>query len=288
VIIPPEQLPIEQYHKSAPGWWSKTSLRYYQERGPAWTKLWLDGQVQAHKPEGVDAGLALDCYLTEGAEAFNKRFPRLPASAPKKPTKAQREAMRPSRETIEAIRWWDEWNAAHEGCIILSEEDRCILFEAVDAVRRLPCWPDVERCSAQTTVRRRSEALDFGLQSRPDWLSASTGRLYDLKKTRKLSIFGKQAIDLGYHLQAAVAGWCLAGDGIQIERASLIAVEWERGARAREYVIPHAALVAGDTAMRELAADIADRMARNDWTDRQAEAEPLAIPEYILRKMESA
>jgi exodeoxyribonuclease VIII len=283
-------MPIQKYHGaySLPKWWSKTSLRYYQKHGPAWTKLWLDDQIQPHVPDGADVGLALDCYLTEGAATFAKRYPVVPAGAPKKPSKTQREAKKPSPETVEAIHWWDEFYAVYGfNCVILSHEDRTILTEAADAVRRLSCWKEIEESQAQMTVRREAAALGIGLQSRPDWLHLGRGRLRDLKKTRDLDIFGRQAIDLGYHLQAAVASWCLAGDQIAIEQASLVAVEWERGARAREFIIPHEALVAGDHDMRALAAEVADRIKRNDWTDQQEKAEMLPIPDYMMRKLEA-
>ncbi|MEY2800528.1 MAG: hypothetical protein RL513_112, partial [Pseudomonadota bacterium] len=70
MIIPPSEMPIDRYHHSAPRWWSKTSLRYYQDHGPAWVKLWLDDQIKPPTPDGAEVGLALDCYLTEGADAF--------------------------------------------------------------------------------------------------------------------------------------------------------------------------------------------------------------------------
>lgn len=287
-IIPASELPIERYHASAPRWWSKTSLRRFREEGAPWTGMWLRGEVEPSTPDGVEQGMAIDCLLTEGAESLAKRFPCLPKDAPKKPSKSQREAKKPSPDTVAAIAWWDAWNAAHPGAIVLSFEDRQILTEAADAIRRLPCWSEIEESQAQATVRRDSPGLGIGLQARPDWLHVGKGRLRDLKKTRSLAFFGKQAIDLDYHLQAAVAGWCLAGDGISIEQASLVAVEWKRGARAREYIIPHEALVEGDTRMREIAAEVADRYARGDWSDQQAGPEVLPIPEYMLRRMGAA
>jgi hypothetical protein len=285
MIIPASELPIERYHACAPRWWSKTSLRRFKDEGAPWTGMWLRGEVEPSTPDGVEQGLAIDCLLTEGAESFARRFPRLPRNAPKKPTKAQREAKKPAPESVEAIRWWDEWNAANASSIILSHDDHVICAEAADAIRALPCWSEIEASQAQATVRRDSPGLGIGLQARPDWLHAGNGRLRDLKKTRSLAMFGKQAIDLGYHFQASIAGWCLAGDGIGIEQASLVAVEWKRGARAREYIIPHEALAEGDKQMREIAAEVADRYARGDWSDRQEQPEVLPIPEYMLRRM---
>jgi hypothetical protein len=287
-IIPASELPIEQYHRSAPAWLSKTTLRYFAENGAPWFKLFLDGQIKPPTPGGVEHGLALDCLLTEDAAAFARRFPVLPDDAPRRPDSRQRNAKKPSPETVAAIAWWDAWDAEHPGAIHLSSDDRLILADAAAAVRALPCWSEIEASMAQATVRRHAASLGLGLQSRPDWLRADRGAVRDLKKTRDLSRFGAQAIDLGYHLQAAVAGWCLAGDEIGLEHASLVAVEWERGARAREYVIPHEALVYADRQMREIAAEIADRIARGDWTDRQGQAEPLPVPGWMMAKMEAA
>jgi hypothetical protein len=113
------------------------------------------------------------------------------------------------------------------------------------------------------------------------------GIVRDLKKTRSLEHFGKQAIDLGYHLQAALAGWCLAADGIMVERSTLVAVEWERGARAREYIIPDEALQDGMQTLQALAGEIAWRIRADDWTDIQESPEPLDIPSWMMRKMEA-
>lgn len=288
MIIPPAEMPIGKYHKSAPRWWSKSTLRLYQSMGAPWMGLYLQDLVEAPQPDGTEQGSALDCLLTEGLGTFLTRYPRRPPGAPKRPTKAQLTAKKPSQESIDAIAYWKAWDAANPGAIILSDEDHAILQEAAAAVRRLPCWKEIEESQAQATVRRDAPQLGIGLQSRPDWIHTGRGRLRDLKKTRDLDMFGRQAIDLGYHLQAAVASWCLAGDSIGVEQASLVAVEWQRGARAREYIIPHEALVDGDRQMRDLARDVADRLARNDWTDQQTSPELLPIPEYMLRRMSEA
>lgn len=269
-IIPSSELSIDDYHKAAPAWMSKTTLRYFKDYGAPWFKLFLDGQVEPAKPGGVEQGAALDCLLTEDGADFAARFAIKPAGMDGR-TKEGR-----------------AWAEAHIGKAILSEADMAILQDAAAAVRALPCWPEIEASVAQATVRRHAAALGFGLQSRPDWLRAERGAVRDLKKTRDLGRFGSQAIDLGYHLQAAVAGWCLAGDGIGLEHASLVAVEWERGARAREYIIPHEVLTYADQQMREIASEIADRLARGDWTDRQIAAEPLPVPAWLMRQMEDA
>jgi len=267
-IIPAEQLPIEVYHSSAPAWLSKTSIRDYLEHGPSWFRqAYIDKTLARQTPGGAEQGQALDCYLTEGEEVFVKRY-----------------VVKPPELSL-ATKEGKAWKEAHAGRKVISHEDSEILADAVAAVVTHPQWAGIQCARAQTTIRRYSQGLGLGLQSRPDWLDVNRGILYDLKKTRDLSRFGAQAIDLGYHIQAAIAGWCLAGESIPLEHAYLVAVEWERGARCRVYEIPQEALAHAEQTMRQAAAEIADRIKRDYWTDNQSQIEQLPIPEYLMRKM---
>lgn len=265
-------LPISNYHNAIhPGkevWLSKTTLREFSEMGPAWWKLAnIDKVIAKERPGGALQGLALDCYLTEGSAAFYDRF-----------------AIKPPDMSF-ATKEGKAWKAEHEGKEFLSDDDHAIMLDAADAVRRCSRWPEIEKSKAQATIRRHSDGLGLGLQSRPDWLNVGCGTIDDLKKTANLDTFGKQAIDLSYHLQAAIAGWCLVGDNIQLEHAYLVAVEWARGARCRVYEIPHDVLEYADKQMRKVAAEIADRLERNDWTDKQESTEQLPVPEWYRRRM---
>ncbi len=73
-----------------------------------------------------------------------------------------------------------------------------------------------------------------------------------------------------------------------LEHAYLVAVEWERGARARVYEIPHDVLSYADRQMRDLAAEIAHRLKTKDWADQQPEGEELPIPGWLMAKIEMA
>lgn len=273
MILSPSELPISEYHASTPRWWSKTSLRNFQSLGPAWTKLaYIDKCLMQETPGGALQGAALDCLLTEGVDSFGERFVIKP------------EGM--SFATKEGKQWKSD--NVGEGMDVLPHDDWLILADAADAVRRCCEWPEIEKALAQHTCRRDQPALGVGLQARPDWMGPNVGKVWDLKKTRDLSRFGAQAIDLGYHLQAAIAGWCLAGDGVAIERSYLVAVEWERGARCRVYEIPHDVLEHADREMRKAVAEIAERITSGNWTDRQESPELLNVPAWVQRKMEAA
>lgn len=270
-IINSTDLPIEQYHSCVPEWLSKTSLRDLIDHGAKWFhQSYIGKTIKRTAPGGVEQGSALDCLLTEGHAAFNARYVIKPDDYDGRTSAGK------------------AWRVEHEDQLHLSAKDFAILGDAADAVRLDPVWKDVEQASAQLTVRRSSESLGLGLQSRPDFLALDRGAIYwDLKKTRDLDLFGKQAINLGYHLQAAVARWCLKGDGITMGPAYLIAVEWEHGARCHVYEIPEWAIDDGERQMRAAASDIADRLKRNDWTNDPTPVRPLDVPEWMRRKMEA-
>ena len=287
MILPPSALSIEEYHASVPAWLSKTSIMDFRTWGPArWYLVYVAKTLRRPVPGGVEQGQMRDCWLTEGEQAFRDRYVVIPADAPKRPSSAQLKAKKPSADTLDAIAYW----SLFEGKLTVTREDYDILLDAVEAVHGLEEWPRVQEAQAQMTLRRLSSDMGFGVQSRPDWmaLDGSNAITDDLKKTRSLEHFGAQALDLGYHVQAAIAGWALAGDGYEHERANLIAVEWERGARADMYRIPTEALAGGVGIFRETAAEINARMLSGDWSYRQGGAKPLPIPAWRMRQMEGA
>lgn len=266
-------MPIADYHTSAPAWMSKTTLRHFEDYGPKWFKRFLDGKAKPRTPGGVEQGLALDCLLTEGHAVYDARY-----------------VVRPEGIDLRT----KDGKAWRESCgdkEILTTEDSAILADAAEAVRESIAWPWInsQHTQAQATIRRDSAGLGFGLQSRPDWLmiDGQEAVVIDLKKTRDLSRFGTQAIDLGYHLQAAMARWCLAGYGITMSAAYLVAVEWEHAARCKVYRIPDDVLDYADSRMRRIAAEIGRRMMCNDWTERQDEAEELDVPGWLMARMEA-
>jgi hypothetical protein len=270
-ILPPTAMPIGAYHGSAPEWLSKTSIRDFLGHGPAWWhKAYIAKTVKKPTPDGVEQGLALDCLLTEGSDTFAKRYVVKPEGHDGRSKEGK------------------AWLADLGDRTAISAKDHAILMDAADAVRRCVCWPDIERAQAQLTIRRSVAGLAGGLQARPDWFDLQRGLFFDLKKTRDLGRFGAQAIDLGYHLQAAVARWCLQGEGIQMESAILIAVEWEPGARCIPFEIPEWAIDEGEKEMREGAGRIIGHLQAHSWANPTEQPRPLEIPEWRRRKMEGA
>ena len=75
-------------------------------------------------------GLLCHCLLLE-PQRVDERYAFAPADAPKRPTRVQREAKKPSPDTLAAIAFWDDFAKAAEGKEILPAAD---LEEARDIV----------------------------------------------------------------------------------------------------------------------------------------------------------
>lgn len=165
-------------------------------------------------------GRAFDSYLLDGPVLFHMSYVVTPADAPKKPTKAQLEAEKPTPAATELIRWWSGF-MAHAGYrTILSQDDfkQILMLEA--AVNKSP-----EVKAALSGLRQVTFRKDYGgamppVQARPDiWCPAgipgrpdicATPCFVDMKTTASLTDgeFGSFKASMGkhgYHRQAGLA-----------------------------------------------------------------------------------
>jgi hypothetical protein len=219
--------------------------------------------------KAMEQGSALDCFLTEGEEAFYKRY-----------------AMKPDGMSF-ATKEGKAWKEERKEKEIINVGDFAILLEAVEAVKMNPIWPLIAGSLKQSTLRRATN-LGFGLQSRPDFIAFDNGNVYiDLKKTCNLETFGRDAINFGYHYQAALASFCAEDDGIYFDKYLLAVCEWERGSRFRLFNIPMKYIDAARIELVEIATEISKRMKDENWEDVQSEPEDLQATAYQERKMES-
>jgi hypothetical protein len=268
MLIPPSELSIDAYHSSAPQWLSKSSILDFKKHGPQWWNMrYLLGIIPKDEPtDAMEQGNALDCMLTEPEGAFYAKYVIKP------------QGMNFSTKEGKA------WKEKNEGKEIIKGDDYKILLEAVEAVKMNPIWPLIDSSKKQCTLRRQTN-LGFGFQSRPDFIA---GNIYiDLKKTYNLETFGRDAINFGYHYQASLADFCAADDGLRFEKYLLVACEWDRGSRCRVFEIPQMAIDAARIELVTISQEISDRLKSGNWEDIQSEPQPLEIPAYLARKLES-
>lgn len=130
----------------------------------------------------------------------------LPDNAPRRPDSRQRDAKKPSEETVVAIKWWDRFNEGVCGRNVITEDKRREYGDIADAIKRSP---EVSRLLAQPVA---SEVSMFwtcpvtGLQrrGRPDRLREGN-IVIDLKKTACADVreFQAQVVKFRYDVQAA-------------------------------------------------------------------------------------
>lgn len=212
-----------------------------------WNQLtpgaWHDRHILGNKDDDKKhfiVGRALDTLMFEGEETFARSFIATPATyvSEGKPTKANPFPVaeeKPWNGNATACKeWMDEQRA--EGREILSAEDMEIIRHQERAlwanhmVRSLLESPTV---NFQATIRWQDPEDGQLYQARPDALDIENGmRWWDLKTTRNLFGFNKDAFALGYHVQAALIERGLLANGVKAESGSLAIVEKRRFPRA--------------------------------------------------------
>lgn len=95
-------------------------------------------------------------------DRFLKVWATLPDDAPTKPTKRQREAKKPSADTVAAIKWWDEFNANNADKVLLTRAQHASVLRLREAFERNPEAVDL----LAACPRRERVAL---------WVDARTG-----------------------------------------------------------------------------------------------------------------
>lgn len=145
--------------------------------------------------------------LVLGEPNFNANFFVVPDGAPNKPSKKQRNAKKPSPETLDAIQFWDDVLLSKKA--VVSEEDFGVVFAMATAQRRSP---QVARAFENGKPERSLIWLDketgVWLKSRPDWLPHDPTKSFLAQYKSADSIHPRAlsaaAFKYGYHLGAAM------------------------------------------------------------------------------------
>lgn len=126
----------------------------------------IDGSEAWYEEEETIAtlwGNLLDCAVLT-PEMMDSRYAVVPDDAPKKPTKAQIGAKKPSEDTVAAIAYWKRFNEMHAGKQIITYQQ---LHDAYQASERLLAYPGVgdyiKSCDKQVEIRADWQDPDTGL-----------------------------------------------------------------------------------------------------------------------------
>lgn len=164
------------------------SLRHY--------KHWCDHPEDDATSAALDFGHALHCAVLEPGD-FDARFSVLPADAPRRPTAAQWNAKKPSPDSLAAMDWWRQWNAANQGKQILAAETYDMVRGMGDNTRRhvitipdssgaavkIRCGELFDMCQKEVTLRWTDERTGVRCKARADLVCNELGFGGDLKST---------------------------------------------------------------------------------------------------------
>jgi exodeoxyribonuclease VIII len=213
--------------------------------------FWAKEVDPSRKPliptDAMRQGSLVDCLIT-CPEEFDEKYVLTPMDAPKRPTSAQLNAKKPSEATIEAIQFWQDFDAEIGVREVISHEWFINAIQITEVLAKDSVIGPILAMERQSQVPHFWTDPAYGLRCKykPD-LEPSDGSLLDLKKgaTAKPSLFERQAYGLGYDIQLDHYGKGFADlHGKPPTRLGFVVYEWRH---------PHdCALIIADDAYRQL------------------------------------
>lgn len=239
----------------------------------------------------LNGSLAHCAQLEPGA--LSARYVVVPEDAPKRPTKAQWAAAKPSPASVEAMTWWLGFQKTCGGRQLVTHDDYAIMQAQLAALKA-----DAEiahlfsKGCGEVSVFWIDPESGVYCKARPDWvhpLDDKRVKLVDLKTTVDESpdAFSRQVPRMGYHRQQAHywKGFEIA-TGLVVEEFIFATVTSAPPVLAVPYrLIPEAA-EQGREECAELLELFADCSKRDQWPAYTFEQRMIDLPKYAKRSSE--
>ena len=229
-------------------------------------------------------GQVVHCGVLE-PDRFSADVIAAPTDAPKRPTSVQINAKKPSPETLAAIAFWRDFNAAAEGKIVLpaAEYDRAI--RCIQAVR---AHPGAARllAGATTEVSLFWRDAEFGIPCKARIDAMSCGGNIDLKTTNDAGPEGFGIMVARNSWNAQGAHYASGAEHVLNESPrfhALIAVEDEEPHAVAVYVLDVPSLLAGQHLMRIAAERYREARQSGKWKAYPDLIQTLHLPKWALR-----
>jgi hypothetical protein len=223
-------------------------------------------------------GTALHTAVLE-PHLWGEQFLTAPTDAPKRPTQIQRNAAKPSQATIEAVRFWDAFEAEAKGKTVLDADDAERVKRMARAVHEHPASRFLLHLpgSREASYFWQDGATGLECKCRPDWHSEDRRLIVDVKTTEDASPrgFARSVANFRYHVQAS---HYLTGLGA--EQFLFVCVEKSPPYLVAVYAATPAMVAAGErTAQRDLAT-LAECKAQNVWPGYADTIQPIDLPAW--------
>lgn len=180
-----QNIPEDAYHSDRTAV-SKSWLDWI-ERSPAHLKAYLDG-LSRHESEDMDIGKMAHCLILE-EDRFLKTF----VAAPKV-----------DKRTKVGKAMWEEFEAANQGKILVTQDQYRLVFNIRDAVmKHSKAAALLRNGEPEQTIVWKDATTGELCKARADWLRQNA--IVDIKTTRdaRPAEFAKSIANYRYHVQAA-------------------------------------------------------------------------------------
>lgn len=166
------------------------------------------GGFRQYRTEAMNIGTMVHLRVLE-PERFAAETIMDPVDAPKRPTKAQREAKKPSEETIKAIDFWDDWERVNGQKTVLSVEDLAQINGVAAAIEAHPDAAALLANSTRELAMFRTVQVDgqtVRIKGKADVIG-NNDIIADIKTVERCNAnawdFGRSVEKWSYHMQAA-------------------------------------------------------------------------------------
>lgn len=230
-------------------------------------------------------GRALHCAILE-PWTFGQRFVFVPEGAPKD-LRHLRNAAKPSQSTVDAIRWWDDFDAGRGSREIIDKRLAATVQRAGASIRSHPELAGYlnRPGTAEESIFATDPVTCVAVKIRPDWRVTIGGLrvMLDLKSTddARPEAFARTAWNYGYFQGAAyycdVHEWAGAG---KVDLFLLAAFERDPPHAVKLYEVQEAELDRGRAMYRPALDLYAHCRSVNEWPAYSTDIEPLQFPSW--------
>lgn len=261
---------------------ANSDLSVVRRRSPAHAVV-KRSEPQADTQAKLD-GRALHCAILEPND-FARRYCAKPIDAPRD-LRHLRHAAKPSDSTLQSIGWWDAFEAANAGKIILDQADideKLFIADRIRSHPRLRGYFDTPGVNEASLFAHDPET-GAGVKARHDRRVVLGGYrvCLDPKSTEdaRAEAFARSAYQYDYFQQAAfytdISEWC----GEPLDLFLFIAFEKCAPYAVKVYEVQAAELEFGRQQYRSALNTWAECVRNNEFPSYDDDIEPLILPSY--------
>ena len=268
---------------------SRSMLKELYESPKKYHYKYLSGDYEDGDSHALDIGTAYHLLILEP-----ENFADVIAIAPddkKKPTKAQINAKNPSDSTLLLIEWWDNFNAANEGKVILKEKD---IDEIKAMAKAMRSTPEAQKILAQkgliepvVTWKDEDTGLDIKVKMDFVWLDRTIA--VDLKSTADCSedSFSRSIAKYGYDLQAYMQTEAVRRLEGKPPEAFIFATQEKKPPYETAFYVADADMIeAGRVKFKYLTRTLKECLDNNVWPSKVRGLKSIGLPVWEQKKVD--